>query len=217
MDLCSFFPLSLPSSPRLNPGNSRPSIKILCSASLPPPPLSFQPPSAASGLAGRPTAVHADGKSRRRSALNRWLRGLALDRRSCQEGTLPLSSTFESPPPPPPPFGGGSKPLLRVFCLQRFLAAALECFSGRPESPEEGGGACVNRRADVQDQEKHDAHASEEEEEEELKEEEEEERRTGDDEGKPPRPPSHPNNHDLHRNEKAVPASSEEMTRRCFW
>lgn len=148
MDLCSFFPLSLPSSPRLNPGNSRPSIKILCSASLPPPPLSFQLPSAASGLAGRPTAVHADGKSRRRSALNRWLRGLALDRvppsprerRSCQEGTLPLSSTFESPPPPPPPFGGGSKPLLRVFCLQRFLAAALECFSGRPESPEEGGG-----------------------------------------------------------------------------
>lgn len=66
-------------------------------------------------------------------------------------------------------------------------------------------GACVNRGADVQDQEKDDAHASEEEE-------EEEERRMGDDEGK--KPP--PNNHDLHRNEKAVPASSEEMTRRCF-
>lgn len=75
-------------------------------------------------------------------------------------------------------------------------------------------GACVNRRADVQDQEKDDAHASEEEEEEELKE-EEEERRTGDDEGNPP--PLPPNNHDLHRNEKAVPASSEEMTRRCLW
>lgn len=75
-------------------------------------------------------------------------------------------------------------------------------------------GARVNRRADVQDQEKDDAHASEEEEEEELKEEEEEERRTGDDEGNPS---PHPNNHDLHRNEKAVPVNSEEMTRRCFW
>lgn len=44
-------------------------------------------------------------------------------------------------------------------------------------------GACVNRGADVQDQEKDDAHASEEEEEE-----EEDERRTGDDEGKKKNP-----------------------------
>lgn len=27
---------------------------------------------------------------------------------------------------------------------------------------------------------------------------------------------NNPNNHDLHRTEKAVPASTEEMTRRCF-
>lgn len=134
--------LSLPPSPRLNPRNSRPSIKILCSASLYFfflfvcfffPPLSFQPPSAASGLAGRPTTARAGGKNPRCPALNRWLRGLALDRvslqcerRSCQGGESPLSSPFESPPPP---LGGGSKPLLRVFCLRQFLAAALECFS----------------------------------------------------------------------------------------
>lgn len=67
MDLCSFFLLSafIP----LYPKNSRPSIKILCSAFLyflvffSPSPLSFLPPCAASGLAGRPTAVHTDGEN----------------------------------------------------------------------------------------------------------------------------------------------------------